>query len=327
MSRILLPTEHAIAEAAEAIKRGELVAFPTETVYGLGANALNEGAVARIFAAKGRPPSNPVIVHVGRNMDLSQYGKIPDFAHAIINEFWPGPLTLVVQKSDAVPAVVTAGGDTVGLRMPAHPISLKLLDAAGVPIAAPSANKSEQLSPSRAHHVAESLGDSVDIILDGGQSNVGIESTVLDVTVFPPVILRPGMVTAAMIARCLGVTQVDRAGESNEQVSRSPGQMLRHYAPRTRVVLSDEPVKLALSYATAAVVSHRSHRSNASVTVSYQQMSADPFEYAQNIYRVLHELDALGAEVIIVETIPNGCEWDGIRDRLRRAASTRDQSQ
>lgn len=195
-ARITLPDDAALAEAAERLRAGELVAFPTETVYGLGANALDANAVAKIYAAKGRPATNPIIVHVASVEQAKTLVKTwPAIADELAAQHWPGPLTLVLEKADHIPDIVTAGGRTVGIRIPNHPVALELLRRAGVPVAAPSANRSEEVSPTQAKHVADSLGAFVDdlLILDGGACGVGIESTVLDVTCDPPRVLRPGM--------------------------------------------------------------------------------------------------------------------------------------
>ena len=227
-SRIVLPDEAALTEAAQRLCAGELVAFPTETVYGLGANALDAVAVAKIYAAKGRPATNPIIVHVASVEQAKALAKTwPSIADELAAAHWPGPLTLVLEKADGIPDIVTAGGTTVGIRIPNHPVALELLRRAGVPIAAPSANRSEEVSPTQACHVADSLGEFVDdlLILDGGPCEVGIESTVLDVTCDPPRVLRPGMVSRQDLTVLL--PQII-AGPTEESIARSPGQMLRH---------------------------------------------------------------------------------------------------
>src|SRR5437763_8542920 len=239
MTKTLTADSAAIASAADVLRSGGLVAFPTETVYGLGANALDADAVGRIFAAKGRPAANPIIVHVA---DAAGVGAVvadwPDAAARLAERFWPGPLTLVLPKRDAVPDVVTAGGPTVAVRVPAHPVAHALLRAAGVPVAAPSANRSSELSPTTAGHVLHGLGGRIDLILDAGPCPGGIESTVLDVTNDPPRLLRPGLVTPAQIEAVIGPIQ--RFGEPAGSVLRSPGLLAKHYAPRAPLELAGD---------------------------------------------------------------------------------------
>src|SRR5579883_580489 len=237
MANVLTPTEDAIKEAAATIRAGHLVAFPTETVYGLGANALDAEAVRRIFVAKGRPATNPVIVHIADPADLAELTVGHEKASSLIARFWPGPLTIVLPKKPAIPDIVTAGGPTVAIRMPAHPVALSLIRAAGVPIAAPSANRSEQISPTQAAHVLQGLGDDVEIILDGGHTQVGLESTVIDLSAEPARLLRPGMVLPAEIEAILGKRLARDAEEA--LIPRSPGQMPRHYAPRTPLKVAE----------------------------------------------------------------------------------------
>jgi L-threonylcarbamoyladenylate synthase len=295
--RILAATEAAIAEAAGRLQRGELVVFPTETVYGLGANALDAEAVARIFAAKGRPTSNPVIVHVAtlaqaRALTTDWNARADDYA----TRFCPGPLTLVVQKIPAIPNIVTAGGETVGIRLPAHPVAQALLLTAGVPVAAPSANRSEEVSPTTAQHVADSLGAFVDdlLILDGGACTVGIESTVVDVTAEPPRLLRPGHITAAE----LGIAETLQT----DTLARSPGQRARHYAPKkpTRLVTTGTPLLPGEALLPC---------------------DTSPVAYATALYARLRALDADTSVLgIAIELPPSTPEWEAIHDRLRRAA-------
>ena len=301
-----------LKQAAELIRAGRLVAFPTETVYGLGANALDAGAVARIFAAKGRPATSPMIVHVDSvGMARSLALEWPDAAGALARRHWPGPLTLVLPKRDSVPDIVTAGLPTVGLRMPSHPLALALIRAAGVPIAAPSANRFTQLSPTTAEHVRRGLGDAVDLILDGGPARVGIESTVLSLAGERPVLLRPGMVLREEIERLIG--PVDLADQV-EGAHPSPGLHPRHYSPRTPLLLVDPGAPLpsgsgALLWLTAEAPAGRSIH-----------VSGDPAEYGAMLYGLLHDLDAEAWDWIAVERPPAAPEWAAILDRLRRAA-------
>jgi len=306
----------AVARAADVIRAGGLVAFPTETVYGLGANALDAAAVARIFEAKGRPATNPVIVHVA---DVSEVLNVastwPETAARLAARFWPGPLTVVVPKADAVPPIVTANGPTVAVRCPNHAVARDLIRAAGVPIAAPSANRSTELSPTRAEHVAKGLAGRIDLVLDGGPCAGGIESTVVDATGDVPHILRPGLVTAAQIAEVCGAVEFGAKGAG---VSRSPGQMAKHYSPRTPVVLADD-----------ADAEHRRLKDLGLRVISvgfdlvfdYQYISDDPAEYAADLYAVLHQLDDGRFDRIVIEMPPDEPEWAAVRDRLTRAAA------
>src|SRR5262249_19767115 len=235
------PDPAVIERAAELLRRGEVVAFPTETVYGLGANALDEAAVRRVFEAKGRPANNPLIVHVTHaEQAVGLTGDWPEAAAKLAARFWPGPLTLVLPRSPRVPDVVTAGGPTVAVRMPAHPVAFGLIRAAGVPLAAPSANRSGELSPTRAEHVLVSLGGRIPLILDGGPTTGGIESTVVDVTGTPVRLLRPGLVSVADLERIVGPLAVPSPLDTSETALPSPGMLSRHYAPRTPVTLVDE---------------------------------------------------------------------------------------
>jgi L-threonylcarbamoyladenylate synthase len=315
-------TPENIAKAAGIIRSGGLVAFTTETVYGLGANALDTGAVASIFAAKGRPSSNPVIAHVASPDDAELLAAVDDRARRVMLAFWPGPVTLVLPRRPIVPDIVTAGGPTVALRMPRHPVALALIRAAGVPVAAPSANRSESLSPTRAQHVAESLGDAVAMILDGGLTGVGLESAVLDMTAVPARVLRPGMADIQAIGDLLGeriVTGMDIAADGP---ARSPGQMPRHYAPRTplRIVSEIEQAVRSAEGPVALLVLGRVPRGLTNIAASIA-LPADADAYAAGLYDALHTLDAASAAGIVVQAPPEGPAWDAIWDRLRRAAS------
>lgn len=293
-----------IEQAAALLRAGRLVAFPTETVYGLGANALDRSAVERIFDAKGRPKTSPLIVHVASiEMARSLALEWPDAAERLAQAFWPGPLTLVVRKQPCIPSIVTAGLDTVGLRMPAHPVALDLLRASGLPIAAPSANRFTELSPVTAQHVRESLGDRVQMILDGGPCSVGIESTVLSVAVEPPVLLRPGIASAQDIEALIG--PIRRAADPEAGPHQSPGQHVRHYSPRKPLYLVD---------ANAALPAGNG------VHLPRSSMPATAPEYAAKLYGTLHELDHRAIDWIAIERPPSTPEWEAVNDRLRRAA-------
>jgi L-threonylcarbamoyladenylate synthase len=321
-----MPHSNDIETAAELLRGGGLVAFPTETVYGLGANALDADAVRRIFEAKGRPATNPIIVHVADSKSADAIAVVDDISRRLMDAFWPGPLTLVLNKRPIVPDIVTAGGPTVAVRMPRHPLALALIKAAGVPIAAPSANRSEQLSPTRAEHVARGLGDAVDMILDGGPCDVGLESTVLDVTLDPPRILRPGAVTSSMIVERVGIiveASVVPGGNlvADAAVARSPGRMPRHYAPRTPLlIVEDVWGEAAARRGRAAVLAISSPAIPPSELAGLVRLPGDPTGYASGLYAVMHDLDDLGADVILVEQVPEIDAWAAIRDRLARAA-------
>lgn len=315
MSRVVAATPDAIARAASLLRAGGLVAFPTETVYGLGADARNAGAVRRIFAAKGRPASNPLIVHVAEAGLVSTVADaFPEPARRLAERFWPGPLTLVLTKRGDVPDEVTAGGPTVAVRVPAHPVARQLLIEAGIPLAAPSANRSTQLSPTRAEHVLASLGDAVDLILDGGACPGGIESTVVDVTTSPPRLLRPGLVSLTELEAIVGAVAL---GPNDHAVSRSPGLMERHYAPRTPLILGDADVarELVASGRRVAWVT-RPGRADVSGATRHE-LPGDEAGYAAELYAALHELDAIGLDAIVVDPPPE--TWHAIRDRLQRA--------
>jgi L-threonylcarbamoyladenylate synthase len=303
-----------IRQAAEVIRAGRLVAFPTETVYGLGANALDAAAVERIFAAKGRPKSSPLIVHVASiEMARDLAGEWPQRAETLARAFWPGPLTLVVRKRADIPAMVTAGLDTVGLRMPAHPVALELLRASGLPIAAPSANRFTELSAVTAEHVRASLGDVVDMILDGGACSVGIESTVLSVADEESVLLRPGIVSVADIEALIG--PVRRASDPHEGAHQSPGQHARHYRPRKPLFLVD--AEGPLPRGRGAYLWRLTPRD----AIRAIQMPSGVADYAARLYGTLHELDHSDVEWIAVERLPEDAAWEAVADRLQRAAT------
>lgn len=290
-----------VERAAALIRAGRLVAFPTETVYGLGANALDADAVARIFAVKGRPRSSPVIVHVASvEMARGLAAEWPEAAEVLARRYWPGPLTLVVRKTAQVPDIVTAGLATVGLRMPAHPLALELIRAAGVPIAAPSANRFTELSPTLAEHVAESLAE---FVLDGGPAQVGIESTVLSLAGAPE-LLRPGVIPLPEIEARIGPVRV--AAAAPEGAHPAPGMHARHYRPATPLLL----VRCGSATPGGRGAWLRIGR----------EMPAEPRAYAAVLYEKLHQLDAEGLDWIAVEPPPDTPEWAGVLDRLRRAA-------
>ncbi|HEU4588751.1 MAG TPA: L-threonylcarbamoyladenylate synthase [Gemmatimonadales bacterium] len=324
MTSDIQPGADEIAEAAALLRAGGLVAFPTETVYGLGANALDAAAVQRIFAAKGRPRYNPLIVHVpDAAAARALVAEWPDAAARLAARYWPGPLTLVLRKRPTVPDVVTAGLDAVAVRVPAHPVALALLRAAAVPVAAPSANRSTELSPTTAAHVRKSLGDRVDLVLDGGPTSVGIESTVVDLTGARPAILRPGSIGADELVALVGPLAAATASAGAEP-RRSPGQLDRHYAPRAALRLAASAQAATRLIAEARAAGRRVGAVLWSVdgfADELRRLPADPAAYARELYATLHALDEAGCDLIVVEAVPENPAWDGVRDRLARAAA------
>jgi L-threonylcarbamoyladenylate synthase len=302
--------------AAALIRAGRLVAFPTETVYGLGANALDEAAVRRIFEAKGRPSTSPLIVHVDSvEMARGLAREWPPEAELLARRYWPGPLTIVLRKAPHIPGLVTAGLDTVGIRVPAHPLALELIRAAGTPIAAPSANRFSGLSPTTAGHVRAGLGGAVDLVLDGGPTTVGIESTVLSLAGGVARLLRPGMVSRREIEELIGPVEAGSTpgpGEAHE----SPGMHHRHYSPRTQLLLvagGAVPAEGRGAYLHWGPVCREG--------VVGVAMPGEAAAYASVLYGRLHSLDGQGFDWIAVELPPEGQEWAGVMDRLRRAAA------
>jgi L-threonylcarbamoyladenylate synthase len=314
------PDPQVIARAAAAIRAGELVAFPTETVYGLGAAALEARAVAKIYAAKGRPDYNPLIVHtLGIEQARALVREWPPLAEALARRFWPGPLTLVLPKLPIVPDLVTAGLPSVAVRAPAHPVARALLEAAAVPIAAPSANRFQAISPTTAAHVERSLGLDVALILDGGPTSVGIESTVVALTEPQPTLLRLGGLAAAAIEAVTG--PLARPTATERGVARaSPGLDDRHYAPRGELRLLARAELLAAVDGPAPVGSISFEPAPSGVDHALV-LPRDPSDYARLLYASLHTLDELGCRRILVEATPDEPAWAAIVDRLRRAAA------
>ena len=313
-----------VDEAAEILRAGGLVAFPTETVYGLGADARNHKAVGKIFAAKGRPADHPVIVHLPSVDALTAWGtEIPEMACRLADAFWPGPLTLILKRAEGVPDVVTGGQDTVGLRVPGHPLALALLRAFGGGVAAPSANRFGRISPTRAEHVRAELGGAVNMILDGGPCEVGLESTILDLSAGIPRLLRPGGVTVARLEDVLGISLNFGGGSV-----RAPGTLASHYAPTT-------PTFVVPSERLAAYLEQHSDK-NLGVLARHPQpkeygdilwktLPNTPDAFGRELYATLRELDESGAERIIVEAPPESDAWLAVRDRLARAAADHNQ--
>lgn len=330
------PDPRAVAAAAAMIRAGGLVAFPTETVYGLGANALDRKAVKRIFAVKGRPDDNPLIVHIAERAEITSLVRdLPPQAEKLIGLFWPGSLTLVLPRSGRVLPAVTAGLDKVAVRMPAHPVALALIREAGVPVAAPSANTSGRPSPTTAAHVLEDLDGRIEAVLDGGPVPVGVESTVLDLTVSPPVILRPGGVTGKQLAAVLGT--VVHHSEKAPGRPQAPGMKYRHYAPRTPLVLVEGPPGAVtarireLAAEAGAAGEHVAVLARTGTAAFYAGVpvvpcgkSGDPGSTAAALYGALRECDALGADLILAEGLAaEGLEGMGraVMNRLRKAAA------
>ena len=319
-----------VQQAAAHIRAGELVAFPTETVYGLGADASNDAAVAKIFAAKGRPADHPLIVHIADAASTKHFASsVPEFAKRLIKAFWPGPLTLILPRKPGVAAAAAGGQDSIGLRCPAHLLALEFLNACddqGVKgVAGPSANKFGRVSPTTAAHVRQEFGDAL-MVLDGGPCAVGIESSIVDCTRSAPVLLRPGVLTLEQLSAACGqpVLRAEDAIESN--APRAPGTLDSHYAPNAKVRLMEaKAIQTALDLlgadAAHIAVYARSIVRIQSSRVLYRRMPDDALATAEQLFAVLREFDAQGVKLIWVEPVPEVAEWDGVRDRLTRAAA------
>ena len=330
----ILPThtrklfELAVQRSAALLRAGNVVALPTETVYGLAANAFNPEAVEKIFDVKGRPAHNPIIVHVaGIEMARHCVECWPDAADQLAQSFWPGPLTLVLRSSKKIPQIVTAGGPTVGLRWPSHPFIQAVIRECGFPLAAPSANRSNHVSPTNAEHVQKDLGQKISLIVDGGQSQVGIESTVLDLSVSPPRLLRPGMIDEQALSAVVGELSV--GFKQPGLVLKSPGMLPRHYAPRAKLVVWSWRDEVDLRRQLAAlgcrpsqchIISHTQIPSGADLG-RVAVIPDDAEAFARAIYAELHQCDNEGADWIIVEAVPETGEWHAIADRLKRATT------
>jgi L-threonylcarbamoyladenylate synthase len=319
---IVSPSE--ITQAVAALRNGQLVAFPTETVYGLGADASNADAVRCIFAAKGRPADHPLIVHIPDVAALSQWAAyVPEAAHRLAGRFWPGPLTLILPKAPHVPDVVTGGQASIGLRIPDHPVARSLLTAFGGGIAAPSANRFGRISPTRAEHVQSELGDAVALILDGGPCRVGVESSIVDLTGEHPLLLRPGQISASMIAEVVG----EPVEQPRSSATRAPGMLPAHYAPVTKTkIIGSNQLKTDLTRLLGddlrVAVFARQAEPLEHPNVVWRPAPTNPDAYAHELYAALRELDALRCDWIVVEAVPDDEGWLAIRDRLRRAAYT-----
>jgi L-threonylcarbamoyladenylate synthase len=326
------PDPAAIALAAKVLVNDGLVAFPTETVYGLGANALKPGAVSRIFAAKGRPANNPVIIHISQEAQArSLVSSWPENAGRLAKRFWPGPLTIVLPRSSVVPDIVTAGGPTVAIRVPDHPVALALLRAAGIPLAAPSANRSTYLSPTRPEHVLDGLDGRIDLLIDAGPTRGGIESTVVDLTAFPGRILRPGLISLSQLESVIGPITLARTETDNppSEAARSPGLMNRHYAPRAPLeCLSGNSWIRVQTYLSEGLqvgwLTLGPAPGPLPAQLSRIEMPLDPNSYAAQLYACLHLLDKSGVERILVDLPPDTPVWAAVRDRLSRASANKE---
>lgn len=327
----------AIDEAVRVLRAGGLVAFPTETVYGLGADATSDAAVAGIFKAKGRPSNHPLIVHVAAGVKgteaLSRFAQpLPAFAQKLVLAFWPGPLTLIVTRQPGVAAAAAGGEDTIGLRCPAHPVALAFLKACNTGVAGPSANRFGRVSPTTAQHVQQEFGDGL-LVLDGGPCDVGIESSIVDCTRGRPVLLRPGVLTRAQLEAACGEAVLGKDEFEQQALGlagdapRASGTLEAHYAPNAKLRLMDAgPIQTALDLlgaeAAHIAVYARSIVRIKSEQVLYRRMPDDALATAQQLFAVLRDFDAKGVKLIWVENPPPEAEWDGVRDRLGRAAAS-----
>jgi L-threonylcarbamoyladenylate synthase len=318
----------AVQRAAALLRAGEVVALPTETVYGLAASALDASAVERIFEIKGRPAHNPIIVHVA-SIDMAKRCVVswPALASKLARAFWPGPLTLVLPRAKEIPSIIAAGGPTVGVRWPSHPFIQAVIRECGFPLAAPSANLSNCFSPTNAEHVRKHLGDQVRLIVDGGQAQVGIESTVLDISSAPPRLLRPGMIHEQALLAVTGELTV--GGSESLELLKSPGLLRKHYSPKAKLVVWawEDEAELKMRSAECGVRNSAVHviaHTHIPSGAGFGRVSViphDPAAFARAIYAELHQCDETGAELIVVEALPNAPEWRAIADRLQRAAA------
>ena len=316
-------TEQDIERAVAVLKAGGLVAFPTETVYGLGADASNPEAVAKIFAVKGRPATHPLIVHLADAVQVANWAReIPEAARALTRKFWPGPLTIILKRAPRVSDVVTGGQETVALRVPSHPVALQLLARFGSGIAAPSANRHGRVSATTAAHVRAEFGDAIDSVLDGGETDVGIESTIIDLSGAKPALLRPGWIGPAQLERALGTS----LAAPDAEAPRAPGTLARHYAPQTMLIVTELDLLMELAATLTRVgkkvavlaLTERRPVHDQLVWIAAPSAAA---AYAHSLYANLRALDEAGCEMILVERPPQTAEWMAINDRLTRAAA------
>lgn len=333
-----------IKKAGAIVRSGGLVAFPTETVYGLGANALDTDAAKKIYEAKGRPSDNPLIAHISDKNQVNVLAKnVSDKAKKLMDKFWPGPMTLVFEKQDIVPMGVTGGLQTVAVRMPDNEIALKLIEASGVPIAAPSANSSGRPSPTLASHVLEDMDGRIDMIIDGGQVNIGIESTIVDMTCEPPMILRPGYITKAMLEKEIGQVAVDKIIEikdksqlSDDYKPKAPGMKYRHYAPKAEFVMFEGSVEDVVAYINNLVKTNENKGLKTGIIATDETLEkydndivvsigsrSNGETVAKNLYKVLRDFDTMDVDVIYGETFYEDDLGSAIMNRLIKAAGYR----
>ena len=327
LEKMTMTAKPTVSQAAAHIRAGELVAFPTETVYGLGADASNDVAVAKIFAAKGRPADHPLIVHIASSAQVLDYASsLPPFADRLIAAFWPGPLTVILPRKPGVATASAGGQNSIGLRCPAHPLALEFLKACNTGVAGPSANKFGRVSPTTAQHVAQEFGDTL-MVLDGGPCAVGIESSIVDCTRSVPVLLRPGVLTREQLEAACGEPVLGADEVLQSDAPRAPGTLESHYAPNAKVrLMSASAIQTALDLlgadATHIAVYARSIVRIKSSQVLYRRMPDDALATANQVFAVLRDFDEQGVKLIWIEPVPDALEWDGVRDRLARAATS-----
>ncbi len=323
MTKILSASQ--VAEAADIIRKGGIVAFPTETVYGLGANVFDLKAVKKVYAAKGRPKDNPMIVHIANKADIYKVAsEIPPLAKMLIAKYWPGPLTIVLKKSSAIPKEVTAGLATVAVRMPSNKIALELIKLSNTPVAAPSANKSGKPSATSAQHVLDDMNGKIDAVIDSGETDIGLESTVIDMTQKIPLLLRPGKISLEELRKLLGKVNVHASvRKKTKSLARSPGMKYRHYSPETELILVEKGNTHALieKYAkqkktVALITMKEKHCDNAHVIIYFKSIES----FAKHLFATLRDVDKK-ADVIIVEGISDKELGLAVMNRLRKAAS------
>ena len=336
-TKVVKTTEEELIEAAAILKKGGLVAFPTETVYGLGADALNEEAARKIYAAKGRPSDNPLIAHIAKKEDIEPLVReIPEAGKKLMDAFWPGPLTLIFPKSGRVPKGTTGGLDTVAVRMPSDPVARRLIELAGTPVAAPSANTSGRPSPTTAEHVRQDMDGRIEMIVDGGPVGIGVESTIVDVTGEIPMVLRPGAITMEMLKKCVGAVEIDPAilgPVSQDFKPKAPGMKYRHYAPKADLTIvsgKTEDVVRAISRMAAEreseglsvgiICTDETRALYPCGVVRSMGVRARQETIAHNLYAVLREFDDLNADVIYSESFEGGELSQAIMNRLCKAA-------
>lgn len=330
-----LRQSEAVQKAATLLKEGKLVAFPTETVYGLGAIATSDESVAGIFTAKGRPSDNPLIIHIGNREQLDRWvATIPEAAQTLMDKYWPGPLTLVLPHCHNLADNVTAGLSTVGIRMPDHPVALALLNEVEIPVAAPSANRSGKPSPTTAEHVWRDLAGKIDAILDGGPAGIGVESTVVDLSGEVPALLRPGGITLEQLRETLGEVKVDPGIQDQKQIPRSPGMKYRHYAPQGEMWLIKGDLEQVVSYIQKKVREAGEKGKRVGVLTTRENKDkyradcviaagsrAEPFSVAQRLYDALRRFDEQGVEIIFAESFPEQGLYYSVMNRIKKAAS------